>query len=247
LIFDTNLRYFREPGKPAFCKPGFETIDFPLETHTLAQLLSAAEREVIDARPRIVSRPFEELQPRIRLVDLEHVRMGKTMLPQEALAVPATPGRRQRGSVQAAGSSTLNAASWWKLAPRDALLTAMLQQQKPFRLDVIKRVDLLLRPTEEEDAYELVQLMDKTKGRYVETLFSVVDKSKNHRIPDAAVEGRGITPWGQASYLDALAVLADELEMSLTDCARRFGTVTLPENDNGWRFHPALGFSKARS
>jgi CRISPR-associated endonuclease/helicase Cas3 len=246
LIFESNLRHFREPGKPAFCKPGFETLDFPLETHTVAQLLSAAEREVIDARPRIVSRPPEALQSRARLVDLEHARMGKTMLPQEAVAVPATPGRRQRGSVQAGGASTLNAASWWKLAPADALLTAVLQQQKPFRLDVIKRVDLLLRPTEDEDAYELVQLMDKTKGRYGETLSFVVHKSKNHRISDAAVQGIGIAPWGQADYLNALTELADELGMSLTDCACRFGTVTLPENDNGWRFHPVLGFSKAQ-
>lgn len=74
----------------------------------------------------------------------------------------------------------------------------------------------------------------------------VVDKSKNHPIPEAAVEGSGIVPWGQTDYLQALTELADELDMSLSDCALRFGTVTLAENINGWRFHPALGFSKWR-
>lgn len=246
LIFDTNLRHFRELGQAAFCKPGFESLDFPLDTHAMAQLLSVAEHEAIDARPRIVSRPPEQLQPRIRLVDLEHTRMRQTMLVQAATAAPAPSGRRQRNAAPMGALSALNAASWWSLPPADALLTAVLPQQQPFRLDLIERVDLQLRPNEEGDAYELVQLMDTSKGRHGETLLMVVDKSKNHRLSDAAVEGSGIEPWGQTDYLQALTELADELDMSLADCARRFGTVTLPENDNGWCFHPALGFTKWR-
>ena len=133
------------------------------------------------------------------------------------------------------------------MRPADALLTAVLPQQQPFRLDVIRRVDLLLRPTDDGEDYELVQLMDKPKGRRGETTFVVVDKSQNHRIPDAAIVGVGIEPWAQTDYLQALIELADELDMPLADCARRFGTVTLPENANGWRFHPALGFTKAKT
>jgi len=103
---------------------------------------------------------------------------------------------------------------------------------------------LLLRPTDDEDDYELVQLMDKPKGRRGETQFVVVDKSQNHRIPDTAVQGTGIESWGQGDYLQALTELAEEMDMPLVDCARRFGTVTLPKNANGWRFHPAMGFAK---
>lgn len=245
LIFDTNLRHFRELGKPAFCRPGFESIDFPLDAHAMTQLLSAAEREVIDARPRIVSKSSEQLQPRIRLVDLEHTRMRETMLVQMSTAALATSGRRQRSAVPIGAPSALNAASWWSLPPADALLTAVLPLQQPFRRDVIKRIDWLLRPTDDGDDYEFVQLMDVLNGRRGETL-SVVLNTQNHRIPDTAVDGSGIEPWGQTDYLRALTELADELDMSLADCARRFGTVTLPENDNGWRFHPALGFTKAR-
>lgn len=246
LVFDTNLRHFRAPGQAAFCKPGFETTDFALTTHSMTQLLSATERDVIDARPRIVARPPEQLQPSARLVDLEHARMHRTMQVQTAGPAPVTPGVRQRGSAKAGTPSVPNATSWWQMPPADALLTAVLPQQQPFRRDVIKRVDLLLRPTDEEDDYELVQLMDKPKGRRGETQFVVVDTSQNHRIPDTAVQGVGIEPWGQVDYLQALIELADELDMPLADCARRFGTVTLPENDNGWRFHPALGFTKAK-
>ena len=168
------------------------------------------------------------------------------MLVQSNAAVPVTPGTRQRGSTLAGASPVLNAASWWSLPPADALLTAVLPQQQPFRLDTLKRVDLVLRPNEDEDDYELVQLMDKPNGRRGETVFLVLDKSQNHRIPDAAVEGVGITPWGQTDYLQALVELAAELDMSLAECARRFGTVTLPDNPNGWRFHPVLGFTKYR-
>jgi CRISPR-associated endonuclease/helicase Cas3 len=246
LIFDTNLRHFRELGKPAFCKPGFESLDSPLDTHAMSQLLSTAEREVIDARPRIVASPPAQMQPRTRLVDLEHTRMRQTMLVQASATAPTNAGRRQRSVAPMGVPPALNAASWWHLPPADALLTAVLQQQQPFRFDPIKRVDLQLRPNDEGDAYELVQLIDKPKGRRGETLLMVVDKSKNHRIADTAVEGPRMTPWGQTDYLQALTELADELDMPLADCARRFGTVTLPDNDNGWRFHPALGFTKWR-
>lgn len=241
-VFETNLRHFRAPGQAAFCRPGFETADFRLDTHSLAQLLSAGERDVIDARPRIVA--LTPLQPRIRLVDLEHARMRQTMLVPVANAAPVPTGVRQRGSSRVSTPAVLNATSWWQLPPADALLTAVLQQQQRFRLDVIKRVDLLLRPTDDGEDYELVQLMDKPKGRRGEKQFVVVETSQNQRIPDAHVRGVGIEPWGQTGYLQAVIELADELDMSVADCARRFGTVTLPESDNGWRFHPALGFTK---
>jgi CRISPR-associated endonuclease/helicase Cas3 len=245
-VFDTNLRHFHKPGKPAFCKPGFETEDFRLATHSITELLSAAEREVIDARPRIVSRLPEELEPKTRLADLEHDRMRQTMLVQMRSAAPGPSGLRQRGSAKAGAQSVLNATCWWHMPPADALLTALLPQQQRFRRDDTKRVDLLLRPTADEDDYELVQLMDKPNGRRGEKEFAVVEISHNHRIPDMDVQGLGIEPWGQTDYLQVLVELADELDKSLEYCAERFGTVTLPQNDNGWRFHPVLGFTKAR-
>ena len=241
LVFETNLRHFRKPGKEAFCKPGFETADFMLDNHFLTHLLSEAEREVIDARPRIV--PATQLQPRIRLVDLEHERIGRTMLVTAASAPSVTFGQRQRGSAKPGTTQALNATSWWRLPPADALLTAVLPQQQPFRFDAIRRVDLELRPTDDGDDYALVQLIDKQGGRRGEKQFVPVDTSLNHRISDADVTGKGIEAWGQTSYLQALIELADELNIPVSDCARRFGTVTLPENANGWRFHPSLGFT----
>jgi CRISPR-associated endonuclease/helicase Cas3 len=43
-----------------------------------------------------------------------------------------------------------------------------------------------------------------------------------------------------------LVTLAEERDMTLEICAERYGTVTLPDNQQGWRFHPALGFTRNR-
>ncbi len=227
-VFDTNLRHFRNPNKPAFCKPGFETEQFLLQAHGLDQLMDPDEVAAIDARPRIVAR--DKLQPRGRLVDLEHARMQATMRPLLPNALPS-----------------LNAASWWHLAPADGLLTAVLPQQQPFRFDPIQRVDLELRPHEDGDDYVLIQLMAKKGGRRGETVFVEIEASQNKRVPDAKVQGERISAWGQTDYMDALTTLAAELELPLDACARRFGTVSLPKNANGWRFHSALGFTKAKT
>jgi CRISPR-associated endonuclease/helicase Cas3 len=227
-VFDTNLRHFRNPNKPAFCKPGFETEQSPLRSHGLGQLMSPDEVSVIDARPRIVAR--DKLYPRDRLVDLEHERTQATMLP---LAPDITP--------------SLNAASWWHLAPTDALLTAVLPQQQPFRFDPVQRVDLELRPNMDEDDYTLIQLMTNKGTRKGETVFVEIEASQNKRVPDVMVQGERISAWGQTDYMESLITLAAELDIPLDACARRFGTVSLPKNANGWRFHPALGFTKAKN
>ena len=53
-------------------KPPCQSEPFRFRTHRLADLLDAEELRVIDARPRILPRPDEQLQPTLRLVDLEH-------------------------------------------------------------------------------------------------------------------------------------------------------------------------------
>ncbi|MEX8505884.1 type I-F CRISPR-associated helicase Cas3f [Leptothrix ochracea] len=216
-VFDSNLRHFSNPQEPAFCKPGFETKNSLLSSHTLTTLLAPHERDVINAIPRIQA-PVQP-EPKHRLVDLEHVRIEATM--------------------------RLKAGLWWSLPPKDALLTALLPQQQPFRHDPVPKVDLTLNPVEDETDYELVQWMKKKGGRG-EAMSVKVEKAKNHRIPDTHVEGPRISPWGTTDYMQALTALAAEMDMPLTTCATKFGTVTLPDHDNGWRFHPALGFTKNR-
>jgi CRISPR-associated endonuclease/helicase Cas3 len=87
--------------------------------------------------------------------------------------------------------------------------------------------------------------MDRFKSNRGKTLYASVDKLL-HRVPDTAVLGIRIGPWGTNDYLTSLNELANELGISIESCANRFGTISIAENTNGWLFHPALGFTKYR-
>lgn len=246
VLLDHNLRFWSHPGLPAFSRPGFETADKSLPRWPLDQLLRPNERDVIDARPRILPVPAAALRPDASLVDLEHVRLRDTFQPAGP-AVTAAPvsaiNRRNRPSSHGDGvRHDLFSHHWWTLARQDALLTAVLQQQQPFRQETGDDVDACLLPDEDGEQVSLHLVQDKPGVRR-ETLFVEYD-SKLERIPDAAVAGDRVAPWNAPSYLETLADLAAAFDIPLRRCAERFGQVTLPDNDRGWRFHAALGFTK---
>jgi CRISPR-associated endonuclease/helicase Cas3 len=222
-VFFHNWKYFlngKDDKKPVFLRPGFENQDFLLaeETkHDLRNLFQDVDDlKRIDSRPRILANP--DLKPRQFLVDLEHARMEETKK---------------------------KAARWWTESVQGALLTGVLPKLQPFREDEIKRVDLVLRPNEDGDDYALFLLL-KEKNKRGQTTFVLVEKSLNQRVKDAEIRGKShISVWGATDYMEALTQLAEDLDMPLAQCAERFGTVSLRESTNGWRFHPALGFIKA--
>ncbi|MEO5558452.1 MAG: type I-F CRISPR-associated helicase Cas3f [Dokdonella sp.] len=244
LLFDSNLRHFEHPGKPAFCRPGFEGSEyepeFRLQSHQLETLLREDERAVIDARPRIVAQPDELLQPTTRLVDLEHARLVRQMLPQSPSDPPLTARQLRAGTRPP--TAAINASSHWTLP--EAWLTAVLPQQQPFRYDAMPRIDLVLLPNDDEDDYALTRI-DPGKRKW-ESIYVTVDRNLNQRVTDEQVRGERIQAWGEVDYMQALSALAESMELSLRACAERYGTVTLPKSDNGWRFHPALGFTRQK-
>ncbi len=248
LVFSHNLRHFRQPGQAAFCKPGFETDDgaFHLSLHDLRALMAAEEIAVIDARPRIVSPAPSVLCPRERWVDLEHARMLDTMLPQQQTAPSKPLGSRARAAAASVvAKPTLNASTWWQQAPRDALLTAVLPQQQPFREEPFPRdVTLILLPDEDEESALLHRVVDEKIRR---TKLYEPNEMRCEHLPNAAVQGNRIEPWGVTDYMAALSALAEELNLTPVICAERFGTATVRPSDTGWRYHPALGFALKRS
>lgn len=221
-IFDHNLKCFEGTGKAAYCQPGFEgDEEFRLSTHSLQTLLREDERDVIDARPRIAEPPeAERRRYNAKLVDLEHERLRQAMQPQQA---------------------PLNASSFW--ARPKLHLTGVAAQHQPFRQQSISQIEVRLLPNEDEDDYLLHRLHEE-KGR--DNLWVVVDGSLHHRIGDDAVRGVGITPWATTDYLAELTSLAESMELPLLACAERYGGVSLPKSQQGWRFHAALGFSRKR-
>lgn len=240
LIFERNLRDFEHPGEPAFCKPGFESNapGFKLTTHTLEKLLDASEWEVIDARPRILSRPDATLQPDARLVDLEHARLRKQMQAQTSTARVLSERERRAGK-SGAEPPPINAASHWQRP--QAWLTAVLPQQQPFRYDPVPSTDLALLPNDDEDDFVLHYV---TKGqRRWDEIYVPID-GKLDPIPDAALQGQGIAAWGSDDFMQSLREHAEIFDLPLRKCAERFATVSIPDAIQGWRFHPLLGFTR---
>ncbi|RMX06662.1 type I-F CRISPR-associated helicase Cas3 [Corticibacter populi] len=260
LICDSNLRHFEQPGKPAFCRPGFESLDFPLKPHQLQALLShlldARRRLVVDATPRILPRPAEQRSTSGSLVDLEHTRMEKQMLPPAPHT--ATGHRRKSRSAAApapiATSSTslpappaeFNASTFWHWPT--VQLTAAMQQSQVFRQDNAEYVDLVLRPNEDEDGYLLYRVAEGEKKW--EQLYVLVDGALLQRIADSAVNGPGIAPWGHgdghADFWQAMQAQAEAMEMPVHDFAKRYATASLRVSTQGWRWHPALGFATTK-
>jgi CRISPR-associated endonuclease/helicase Cas3 len=250
-MFASNLRHWRYPAEAAFRWPGFEDNDqYRLQSHDLNQLLATADYAVIDARPRIVSRPAAELRPRQHWVDLEHSRMRQTMLPlNETPAAASSAGGRMRKSEQGPLKPLFNASTWWRAPPADTLLTAVIPQKQRFR-DSRPDLDLVLLPDEDCEQAVLHRVADRRDWRSGQSPYIEVERSEHKPLDDALVQGERIQPWGVTDYLQALRALAEEMGQPLMETARRFGTVNVPAPQEGaptgWRSHPALGFVKRR-
>lgn len=127
-LLDTNLAHLEAPAGPAFCKPGFESREFPLNQHSLFELLTPEQVARIDSSARIRAR--EPLQPRQNLADLEHEHLAAILLG----AAPGEPRRLEPAHL------------WWTT---QAALTGELQRKHPFRADPDGRQRYALLPNED--------------------------------------------------------------------------------------------------
>ena len=247
LVLNSNLRAQEQPGKAAFCKPGFELEDHPSEkrsdgkwdssaqfhlaSHQLRDILpelSAEHATPVDARPRIA--PRNALHPRERMVDLEHARMRDTLLPRDENSKLFTPVAHR-------------ASLHWH-HPHHLWLTGLLPQFQRFRHDPLPREDVALLPTDEDEDEDSLRLHRITDGtRRGETLYVDI-RDLLHPIPDRDLTGPGIGPWCHANLLDVLTLWAKSQDQSLRESAEKVATASLPASQQGWRFHSMLGFNK---
>lgn len=234
VLMNTNLKALEQRGQPAFCRPGFEDHDWRLNSHDLENILLPEERDVIDARPRIL--PRDQLNRQDSLVDLEHARLQAQML-GDALPQEAVGGNRRRRKNHI--SQQLSAATCYQ--QRGAMLTAMLQRKQRFRASHTVPDELVLLPDEDGMSARLHKVeFDRSQRK---DIYLPVD----HLLHPVDLEQTaGVVTWGVVDYLDALDVLADDMGLSSARCAQRFGTLSLDPQDNGWEFHPALGFTRRR-
>jgi CRISPR-associated endonuclease/helicase Cas3 len=136
----------------------------------------------------------------------------------------------------------LNATSFWM---RDhARLTAFLQQAQPFRDQPRPDADVVWLP-DEDDVPHLHRVEEGE--RKFQKLYARIDDSQCQRVPDAAVRGDGISCWAaDADFARSMADQADAMGLSLEVFAQRYAGATLPVCQEGWRWHPVLGFAVNR-
>ena len=239
LIFDTNLKHFKKGSRDglAYIRPGFEKQGnqqsprrFQLATHRLSELLTEEEYGAINALPRVSPRPAVAWQSNRSLVDLEQARTATSMLP------PA----RKPGS-EAPPLELEAAFATWKYP--SAALTGVLPQQQPFRDDPSQTTTLAFLPDDEEETLKLHRIEDD-KARRGQKLYPLVEGNQRHEV--VLKLGERINPWGEFDLMELLAEQASYLDLPLCDCAKRMATVEVPVNDEGWRYHPQLGFGKKR-
>ncbi|WP_334157468.1 type I-F CRISPR-associated helicase Cas3f [Oryzomicrobium sp.] len=221
-LLDSNFRHHMTGGKGlAFIRPGFEGGDFALRSHRLGEVLVAEQWAVVDARPRI--RPRDELDPHGNLADLEHARLIDLML-------GASPGNAQ----------VADPVHWWWNTP--AHLSGALQRQQPFRRQIQQHCCFALLPDEDDAQVGFWQLHKPP------AMEPSPESSRLRQLDEGLAQGPGIASWAVPAYLPALLDLADAMGLEPLDCARRFGTLDLPEGEEApqlWRYHPMLGVSRA--
>lgn len=236
LVLERNLKALERTGggSLAFTRPGFEkgSERFRLRSHHLNTLLSEDELSVVDAVPRIRPRPLSERQPRDSLTDLEHARIEASALPRghAGQPAPAHAGALERDE----------AAPAW-LFPQ-ALLSGVLQQQQPFRDD--RQADSTLVFLPDEDAERLVA---HTVEDHPDQRGRNLHVDAEHRLHRVALQpAPGIAPWGGVDMPELLALVvahAEALEEPLDRTAEKLLVVELPRSEQGWHWHPWLGFT----
>ncbi|MGE8496937.1 MAG: type I-F CRISPR-associated helicase Cas3f [Pseudomonas sp.] len=208
-------------GAPvAFTRPGFESDAWRLSSHDLNELLPV-ESLAIDAAPRIVE--AATLQPKNRLVDLEHARLRADLL------------------AEGASNTAFTAPLWWQ---SPATLSGVLQKQQPFRHGR-PQLEYALLP-DENDESPFTFHRDEDDGTW-RTLDNLLDDLPLQHGPRVHSWGQG----GYEDELSALAeqkglglrACAMRYGRVSLDCERNdSGTLT----DRPWRWHPYLGFASSK-
>lgn len=155
LLLEKNYRGMT--GKrPAFCRPGFEHKDRPLQTRKLSNNLRAEQYRVIDARPCLV--PRTPLLPTQNLADMEHQAIALTF---------DDPDPKEPYALQ-----------WLK--PR-AILTDELQRRTPFRRS-LKEDDYFLHLEGDDEEWTIMKWHETGEAKECNEIERVPLEAKSGNI-----------------------------------------------------------------
>lgn len=212
LILNKNIKALRQQS-PAYCKPGFETSRFALNSHDLTELIEPEQYRFINALPRILdAREKGKATSRFdSLVALEHGRMWEELLGK--------------------GENTPVAAHWWRLPVN---WSGELQQRTPFRRSQPQN-QFFLRMEDEVDEPQFMERDESYAGWKDPGIF------KRHELQMADGVAAWINN-DYASVLLALAESRDKELSWVSEKYGEINLRAGDDDDHEpWLWHPLLG------
>ncbi len=155
ILLNTNYKGLLNSDKPVFCRPGFESKTFRLNSHRLDEILKESQYKAINSVPRI--KPNQPLNINDNLVDLEH------------------------GHLQAAlfdSAAKVGAHNWWH---SPASWTYELQRETPFRKS-IPDSEYFLRMDEAGDTPVFYRWHRNGEYKPAQAQFEVVEMELNNCV-----------------------------------------------------------------
>jgi CRISPR-associated endonuclease/helicase Cas3 len=151
-FLEENVRALKTGnGQPVFCRPGFETQEFRLNSHVLSDVLREDQYRNITAIPRIIEEESEDPKENLAALEHDHLR---------AVMVGDHEGRKRVAS----------ADTWWTT---HAWLSGELQRSHPFRQDKSGRVRIAVRYSTDDENIRFVRI--EPDGAETEINDSLID------------------------------------------------------------------------
>jgi CRISPR-associated endonuclease/helicase Cas3 len=231
LVLNQNIRALNK-ATTAYCHPGFETLELPLSSHDLTQLLSG-ELNAISAIPRIVEPAFKLND--LQLDDTVTAAVAKpigSFSKQEHRALRVALDYKVTDKVKLYRSFK-EASLWWK-APLN--WNGEFIKQTEFRKSQPQETFVLYLPEDEELVWSQY---DET--RYPAKLIS----KKSAFIEDSFILANGNRWWLDKSVEQIYQHFSEKTDSSIDKTSLDFGTISLREpNENQdlcWFWHQQLG------
>lgn len=197
-----------------------------------------AGREIAFEKPgfenkiyRLDSHSLGELLEASQLEPLDSVPRIAERIPLQPQKNLADLEHRRLRALMLAEGERLSIDLWWKTA---AHLSGVLQIEQQFRKGPPTETVALLPDEDSAEGFTLHKFQDGVWGPPLGNLLEHVQLELGSRI----------SFWGATDYLSALHEISERLDLDLIDCAKKFGVTELIASQQGWKYHPYLGFAK---
>lgn len=215
LILNKNIKSIKNE-KVAYARPGFENIEFKLDSHNLVELLEEIIDDdgnfPIDSRSRIWYDLSNLRGANKSLIELEHKRTESMMLPEKRI----------------------NSSSQWN--SKYPWLSALLQQRHPFRENLRNEIDVFMLPLDNDlklhkfgNDGEIIKIDDQK--------LKLIKLSNNENISSWGIDNYLELMKLQSEEMECKI---EDFAKLYSICTLPY----IKEKNKGWFFNSLLGFSQ---